>query len=130
MRDDKRGKRPPMRTVVTAIERATRIRARQTRQPMTIDNCRSGDRCPGHWHALVDDGRLDSRVCGTCKGRVHLCVSRQEQREQVAAGRPVVFYRDVWPSGYVALRARRQVLEGKAPPEVLRGMGWNVAPRS
>jgi hypothetical protein len=38
--------------------------------------------------------------------------------------------RGVWRAAYVALRARRQVLERKAPPEVLPGMGWSLLPRS
>jgi hypothetical protein len=130
MRDGKRTERPPIRTVMHAIERATRMRARQTLQPMSIDNCRTGDRCPGHWHALVDDGRLDSRACGTCQRRVQLCVSRKEQREQVEAGHPVVFYRDLWPTGHAALRARRQILERHAPPEVLPGLVRSAAPKS
>ena len=130
MRDEKRVKRPPIRTLMKAIERATRIRARQTCQPMAIENCGSGRRCPGQWNALVDDGRLDSRSCGTCGRRVHLCVSGKERREQVAAGHPVVFYRDLWPCGQDALRARREVLERNAPPEVLLGMVRGIAPRS
>ena len=123
MPDEKRAKRPPIRTAMEAIERATRIRARQTCQPMVIENCRSGRRCPGRWNALVDDGRLDSRGCSTCGRRVHLCVSSKERGAQVAAGQPVVFFRDLWPSGYDALRARSQILQGRAPREVLGHLG-------
>lgn len=130
MRDEQRAKRPPIRTVMEAMERATRIRARQTGQPMAIENCRMGRRCEGHWHALVDDGRLDSRGCGTCGRRVHLCVSARERRQQVAAGHPVVFYRDLWPCGHDALRARSAVLEGKAPPEILRRLSPGATRRS
>lgn len=43
------------------------------------------------------------------------------------AGAPAVaFTRGLWRAAHVALRARRQVLEGKAPPEVLGAMGWPV----
>ncbi len=120
MRDGNRAEHRPIRTVMKAIERATRIRARQTRPPMAIESCGSGPKCPGRWSALTDDGRLDSRSCGTCGRRVHLCVSNKERREKAAIGHPVVFYRDLWPCGHDALRARSAVLEGRAPPEVLR----------
>lgn len=130
MRDEKRAEHRPIRTVMKAIERATRIRARQTLQPMVIESCGSGSKCPGRWSALTDDGRLDSRSCDTCRRRVHLCVSNKERREKAAAGHPVVFYRDLWPCGHDALRARSAVLEGRAPPEVLRRLAPSSIPRA
>lgn len=130
MREQKDGKRPPIRTVMKAIERATRIRARQTRQSMAIENCQCEFQCPGRWSALTDDGKLDSRFCETCKSRVHLCVTHAERRAHAAAGHCVVVYRDLWPSGHTVLRGRRKELEGKAPREALRAMGLPVRSRS
>lgn len=74
-------------------ERATRVEARKTREPMTIANCQFEFKCPKQWSALTDDGKLDSRFCDACERRVHLCVTNEELRARAEAGECVAFYR-------------------------------------
>lgn len=76
-----------------AQERATRVQARRTKEPLTIENCQFEFKCPQRWDALKNDGALDSRFCDVCMRRVHLCVTDDELRAHAAAGDCVVIYR-------------------------------------
>jgi len=63
-----------------AQERAARVQARRTKEPLTIENCQFEFKCPKRWDALITDGALDSRFCDVCMRRVHLCVTDDELR--------------------------------------------------
>jgi len=97
-----------------AQERATRVQARRTKEPLTIENCQFEFKCPKRWDALKNDGALDSRFCDVCRRRVHLCVTDDELRAHAAAGDCVVIYR--------GRQARKDDAKPPRPPKETLGV--------